>query len=225
MTVEVETQETEQTQEEVKKTPAELAKAMYPDDVPPEEGQEGETKEGDETKKEVTEEVNEETKEQEETKDREDSEAEEAREDVTLTLSKDSLLEKSDLADLEAYANEKELSQKEAESVLQFAEKQKADHEASGVEWAKQVDNDPDIGGENTDRTNARIKLAMDRFGDEDVSAFFNETLLGNHPTAVKLFERIGAAMEDDRFITGEPPKGPKKSRAERMYPNDVNKE
>lgn len=68
-------------------------------------------------------------------------------------------------------------------------------------EWAAQVKNDPEIGGDKFDATRAVAAKAVQAFGSDQLRALLNESGLGNHPEMVKLFHRIGTSLTEDKLV------------------------
>ena len=68
-------------------------------------------------------------------------------------------------------------------------------------EWATQVKNDPEIGGDKFDATRAVASKAVQAFGSDQLRALLNESGLGNHPEMVKLFYRIGTGLTEDKLV------------------------
>lgn len=103
--------------------------------------------------------------------------------------------------------------------------------------WAKQVQDDPEIGGKNWAETEALAAKALDTFGAPSVKdadgnetnefrALLNETGLGNHPVLVRMFRQIGEKVgEDSDIVRTDVVPQAKLSRAEILYPNDVPKQ
>lgn len=236
MTVEVKDQEaevenaeagSEEETKEVKKTSAEVAKAMYKDDAKAEEGQEAEEESKDESKEVEAEKGEEDKGEQEETKDGEDSK------EITLALSKDSLLGEDAVKSVTEFAKENDMTQKAAQAVLEqqeaalstYAEKLLAAHKTSVDEWYKEIENDKDIGGENLEKNKLIAQRPLIKYGDDDLMDVLETSGYINEPRFFRYNLALGKAMGDDQVLKGEPPAGKPKSRKERMYPNDVKKE
>lgn len=76
-------------------------------------------------------------------------------------------------------------------------------------EWAEQTKADPEIGGEHFVRSMASVARLRDRFAygpdgkiDPQIAEFLNSPM-GNHPGALKLLARAGAAFGEASFPTG----------------------
>lgn len=71
-------------------------------------------------------------------------------------------------------------------------------------EWIDEIENDPDIGGANLDRSKALIAKARDTFLDKPTVDFLNETGLGNHPGLARALARIGGEISEGSIHRGE---------------------
>lgn len=101
------------------------------------------------------------------------------------------------------------------------------------ADWAKETQNDPEIGGKNWKETQALSAKALDHFAggaekNEDgtfKSGFrqlLEDTGLTNHPDMARLLRSVGKGLaEDGEFARGDA-KIEKKAREEVMYPDDV---
>ncbi|MGR4041511.1 hypothetical protein [Pseudomonas sp. 910_21] len=72
---------------------------------------------------------------------------------------------------------------------------------AQGQQWAAEIKNDPQLGGENYDKSVASAVKVIQAFGDESLSHLLNESGLGNHPALFKFCHRISAAISEDKFV------------------------
>lgn len=126
----------------------------------------------------------------------------------------------------DAIAKDKTLSPAErAQKVLDLAAKREQDrieaHKTRVAEWADQVRNDKDIGGDKLTETLATAKKAVD-LGGPELRELLNVSGLGNHPTVVKFMHTVGKALSEDRFERGRPAAGvagnSDEARAQRLY-------
>lgn len=81
------------------------------------------------------------------------------------------------------------------------AEAYQASVVAQGQQWAAEIKNDPQLGGENYDKSVASAVKVIQAFGDESLSNLLNESGLGNHPALFKFCHRISAAISEDQFV------------------------
>ena len=68
-------------------------------------------------------------------------------------------------------------------------------------DWAASIKNDPEIGGENYDKSVASAIKVIQSFGDPALTELLNTSGLGNHPALFKFCHRISAAISEDKFV------------------------
>src|SRR5690554_3998321 len=88
------------------------------------------------------------------------------------------------------------MEQKRAETLQQMVADQ-------SQQWANQVKNDPEIGGENYDQSVALAVKTIETFGSPKLRTLLNDSGLGNHPELVKFCHRIGKAISEDKLVMG----------------------
>jgi hypothetical protein len=91
-------------------------------------------------------------------------------------------------------------------------------------EWADSTRADPEIGGPKLQETLVAAHKARDAFASPALRDLLNATGLGNHPEMIRAFAKIGAAISEDKLVTGgsDPTAraaDPEK-RAQQMYPS-----
>lgn len=94
-----------------------------------------------------------------------------------------------------------------------------ADVQAMRDDWAEQSRNDSEIGGDKFKENLSVANKALEQFGDDDFKALLNSSGAGNHPAVLRTFHRIGKAISEDRFITGDSDQI-EQSAAKKLYPN-----
>jgi len=133
------------------------------------------------------------------------------------------------LGELKGLAKELNLPQDAAQKLAELGVKHAqtlAQQQAEALQtaretWAKDVKSDPEIGGEKFETSLAAAKKAVDAFADGELKKLLNETGLGNHPSVVRAFAKIGLAISNDRFVGGRgAPNGAQVALAERLYPS-----
>ena len=72
---------------------------------------------------------------------------------------------------------------------------------AQGQKWAAEVKNDPELGGENYDKSVASAIKVIQSFGDPALTELLNDSGLGNHPALFKFCHRISTAISEDKFV------------------------
>lgn len=90
-------------------------------------------------------------------------------------------------------------------------------------QWAEEVKNDPEIGGDKLNETVELTKRLMESYFTEDILNWLDETGFGNHPDAIrgiyKIAKRLGVG--EDKFDSGNAPgQSQKKTDAELFYGN-----
>ena len=74
--------------------------------------------------------------------------------------------------------------------------------------WRAELRSDPELGGENFDKTRLHLSTVMRKFGNNEVKDILNSTGLGDHPAFVRMFNAIGASMSQEvNVIKGTQPK------------------
>jgi hypothetical protein len=104
--------------------------------------------------------------------------------------------------------------------------------------WAKEAQEDKEIGGKNWKSSLSLAAKALDHFGapseikevegkkveTNPFRVLLNQSGLGEHPVMIRIFSNVGKALsEDGQFPRGEGA-APKKSREEVLYPEDTPK-
>lgn len=115
------------------------------------------------------------------------------------------------LADLKAFAKEKNLSQEDAQKLVDLGVKNAQDvtttmqaHiEQVRNEWSEASRTDKEFGGDKLDENLAVAKQALDTFGTPELTALLTESGLGSHPEVVRAFFRVGKAISEDRLVPG----------------------
>ena len=84
--------------------------------------------------------------------------------------------------------------------------------------WRKDVENDPEVGGEKLKESSEFAHRALKHFAPPELLEFFKNSPFGNNPNVVKTFAKIGRAMASDKLIqAGEGAFAPK-SHADVLY-------
>jgi hypothetical protein len=116
-----------------------------------------------------------------------------------------------------------------------MAEQQNDEFAKTKADWAKQTQNDEEIGGKNWKETKGLVGKALDHFvggpeKNEDgtyKSGFrqlLEDTGLTNHPDMARMLRAVGAGLSEDGVFARGDGKVEKKSREEVLYPDDVPK-
>ena len=77
------------------------------------------------------------------------------------------------------------------------------DLKAKSCEWASLSEKDPEIGGANFKANVGVANSALKQFATPEFTALLRGSGLGAHPEVVRVFYRIGKAMQQDHGVTG----------------------
>ena len=113
------------------------------------------------------------------------------------------------LGEFKSLAKELNIPQAKAQQLIDFqsqlASKQAEAYQAAvtkqAQDWAAEIKSDPEIGGENYDKSVASAIKVIQSFGDPALTELLNESGLGNHPALFKFCHRISAAISEDKFV------------------------
>ena len=120
-------------------------------------------------------------------------------------------LDKDAVAQFEPIARELNLSQEQAQKLVDLygskvmpqLMKQQADTWQKQVaDWGTAAKEDAEIGGDKFDGNLTRAKQAMDKFATPQLREFLETTGMGNHPELIRVFVKVGAAMSEDSLVT-----------------------
>ena len=133
--------------------------------------------------------------------------APEAYEDFTLPEGME--MDVEILGEFKNLAKELNIPQAKAQQLIDFqsqlASKQAEAYQAAvtkqAQDWAAEIKNDPEIGGENYDKSVASAIKVIQSFGDPALTELLNTSGLGNHPALFKFCHRISAAISEDKFV------------------------
>ena len=100
------------------------------------------------------------------------------------------------------------LSQDDAQKLITLeAERAKAltaRHQEQLNTWSKEMTDDKEFGGDKFDETMARGKRALDKFGDEGLTKFLEESGFYHNPSLVKMLARVDKALQEDAPVEGD---------------------
>lgn len=105
----------------------------------------------------------------------------------------------------------------QAKAVDEAVAKQKAD-------WAAALKTDKTVGGAQFEANMQQARKAIVAFGDAELTAFLDESGLGNHPAVVRAFFKAGKAISEDSVAgtTGAP--APSAATDEKAFLRDLYK-
>lgn len=113
------------------------------------------------------------------------------------------------LGEFKGLAKELNIPQDKAQQLIDFqaklATKQAEEYQAAvtkqGEQWAAAVKSDPELGGENYDKSVASAVKVIQAFGDDGLKELLNTSGLGNHPALFKFCHRVSQAISEDKFV------------------------
>jgi len=143
-------------------------------------------------------------------------------------------LDAADVTELQTYAKTHNLTQEQAQALVDRQLKTQTDTEAKVVakqaeavkalanDWKAATQADKDIGGEKLTATLATAVKARDAFGSPELIRILNDSGMGNHPEVVRFFAKVGQAMSEDKFVQSGKgtPGNTEADRAARTYPS-----
>jgi hypothetical protein len=98
-----------------------------------------------------------------------------------------------------------------------------ADQKQQVDTWVGELKSDPEFGGAKFEANVGIANKALAAFGSPELTQFFKDTGLGNHPLLVKAFHKIGTQLGEGSIHKTTSNQPAERSIAERMYPNYPN--
>lgn len=150
-----------------------------------------------------------------------------APEKYDLKLPENSDVDDSVVKSVEEFAKENGLSQEAAQSILdremdaRQASIRTLEEQASkqSETWLKEAKADPDIGGDKWNESVALADKALDElFPSMDIKEFLRSTGLGNNPSVIKGFRRIGEMLTSEKIDPSTQPFGQNKNKLAKFY-------
>lgn len=142
------------------------------------------------------------------------------------------------LDDFADFAQAQGISQEQFQSLIDYQQNRltgsieavSAEYTARANSWADDTQNDAELGGANFQENVAIAKTAMQQFMSPSMGQMLGMPSeenpmgmgLGNHPEVVRLFYRIGKAMQDSSLVVGDA-KASDENALARMYPTMFN--
>lgn len=132
-------------------------------------------------------------------------------EEYDLKAPEGSLLSAEDVAQTLKDAKAAGLTKEQAETLLTSKDqgakalktRQDTAFEQTKVQWKKDVENDPEMGGEKHTETVTLANRAFKTLASADLQIWAEKTGLGNYPEFVRLMAKVGRMMGEDRLIRG----------------------
>lgn len=76
--------------------------------------------------------------------------------------------------------------------------------ETTKENWRKETEADPEIGGAKLKDTMFMASKVMTQYGSDELKAVLDSSGLGNHPTMVKFFAKLGREISEDGAINSQ---------------------
>ncbi|MBP6203347.1 MAG: hypothetical protein KA435_09860 [Azonexus sp.] len=74
----------------------------------------------------------------------------------------------------------------------------------TATEWANSAKGDKEYGGDAFDANLSTAKKALDTFATKELKEMLESSGLGSHPEVIRMFYRVGMAISEDRFVSGQ---------------------
>lgn len=142
----------------------------------------------------------------------------------------DFAVDQGQLSAFQSVADEHGVTREAAQAFLDLFVKQQTgqgkaalDHQIQTIQdWENQAKNDELVGGRDFERKLAVARTAVDRFGDQGLRDYLDESGIGSNPHVVRWMYRAGQFAADDRYIQPGSAAGPlsPEARARRLYDN-----
>jgi hypothetical protein len=145
-----------------------------------------------------------------------------------FTLPDGVALDKDALKEFLPRAKEMNLSQSQAQQLVDMRVKEQANAYQSSLDqwehtqetWRKAGVADEEFGKGKYDESINTARFAVREIGGNDLMDALNETGVGNHPEIIRAFYRMGNAMKEDNVAVGKARGATPKTAAETMYPD-----
>lgn len=127
-----------------------------------------------------------------------------------LKLPEGSLLDQARIKEVEDYAKSKNISpdvaqeilERESNSIAAFHQAQQEQIKQETTKWFEASKTDKEVGGAHFTESAEFAKRTIEKFGTPELKKALNETGLGNHPEALRVFARIGKELfKNDEFV------------------------
>jgi hypothetical protein len=149
-----------------------------------------------------------------------------------LKLPEGTLLTQAEVDKIVSFAKDQGLSQESAQKLVEreheilanYKNNQEQQFEQMREQWFKQVEGDTELGGDNLKATAEMARRALDKFAPDSLKKFFAESPYGNHPDVIRMFSKIGKAMQDDKIVLAGTQSPPSLSPVDVMYDNSKGK-
>lgn len=108
-----------------------------------------------------------------------------------------------------AVAKELNLSQEQAQKLVDMQTSQANDANTKSTEawatlrdqWQTEAKTDKEFGGKAFDENIGTAKLALTKYGSEELSTAIELTGMGNHPEFIRLLYKVGLTLKEDKLM------------------------
>jgi len=150
-----------------------------------------------------------------------------------ISLPEDARLKETGVEAVATLSRELELPNESAQKIADHVEQAIATHvEAQNQwwterseSWKEEIRADEEFGGTKLDGTLKEASKVLQRFGDEPLVKFLDESGTGNNPSLIRILARIGRVMGEDSFVRGDKSTKVDRSPEEVLYPNQGKEE
>lgn len=147
----------------------------------------------------------------------------------TLTLPEDAVIDASAIERTMAFAKAAGLSPEAAQQTLEYANGEVAAYQEqvrhdwttlTRETWVTETKNDPEVGGEKYVGAVTDAKRFLEKFGDEDIRQFLDDTGFGNNRLVIRMLARAEKGLTNHRRPTGGSDGAvTRKTAAQKTYP------
>lgn len=135
-------------------------------------------------------------------------------------------LDESIMGEFSQLAKDANLTQEKAQGLVELGVKMAKGFESATqqslddlkAQFATDLANDNDLGGEQLDANLAIAQRAINAYGSKELKTMLSESGLGKHPELVRFFHAVGQTVSEDNDVDSGAPQGGEKSLAEKLY-------
>lgn len=154
-------------------------------------------------------------------------------ESYDLKLNDGSELEKEDYDRLNSVFKSAGVTQEQAQKILSAYENEVTGYQGKITEqinsqrneWIADIQNDKELGGANFENTKANLRAVIQKYGNQQLADFLNQSSLGYNPDFVRFMNTIGNAMRTEQKFVNATTNNvvSEKERYAKMYPKSPN--
>jgi hypothetical protein len=145
-----------------------------------------------------------------------------------FSVPEDMDLDEAAVAEFAPVAKELDLTQEQAQKLVDIYAERKLDEARSmhdsfekvQADWQTEAKADKEYGGADFTANIKKANAFLTEYGSADLNTALAETGMGNHPELIRLFVKAGAAMGDDTLHFGKAAEAAPKDAASILFPN-----